>query len=119
MQIQADTQSRWHHCGRAIDVLLDRIEHLFLGKHLRASRGFLDWSRSELSTICGLSVSTIRRLEDDDAFVSRKLLRVAMATFRAHGIIFSVTDDGILAVGRRPDSDIGGRSGVMSDGVQS
>ena len=101
-----------HHRVPALDPRAGAIETLVRGAHLRASRGLLDWSRSQLSAASGLSLSSIRRLEDEGGRVSGRLLRIAIATLRAQGVRFSLTDDGILSVGRRPDAHLPDSAGI-------
>lgn len=82
-------------------VQVESIGQLIRGEHLRASRGLLDWSTADLSAACRLSFSTIRRLESNSTKNSYRSMSIVAASLMLHGIFFAVTNDGILAVGRR------------------
>ena len=85
----------------ATGLLREGLERMVHGEHLRAGRALLDWSMHQFSEASGLSVSTIRRLEDGDAGVSERARHTAVAALRRHGIAFSLMDDGVLAIGKR------------------
>lgn len=68
------------------------------GPHLRAARAMLGWSQSDLARVSGLSLSTIRRLEDDTQAASIRNHRSAIDTLRTSGIRFLLLDDGTVAL---------------------
>ena len=68
--------------------------------HLRAARGLLDWSMAQLAAASGVSLSTIKRLEDGSE-IRGALSRVkAIAALRGAGIRFMMMDGGQIAVTR-------------------
>ncbi|UHC18007.1 helix-turn-helix domain-containing protein [Methylobacterium currus] len=75
------------------------------GRHLRAARGLLDWSREDLARASGLPLSTVRRLEAD-AEAGRIRSHVtrshhgAVAALRRAGIRFVALDDGTIALAK-------------------
>ncbi|WP_298965267.1 PAS domain-containing protein [uncultured Methylobacterium sp.] len=74
------------------------LEQSLRGYHLRAARGLLDWSMSELAAASGLSLSTVRRLEDDGEHPGARSRHKAVAALRGAGIRFVALDNGALAV---------------------
>ncbi|KMO18356.1 hypothetical protein SQ03_10620 [Methylobacterium platani JCM 14648] len=70
------------------------------GHHLRAARGLLDWSMSTLAEAGGLSLSTVRRLEEDAEGQGARSRHRAVTALRQAGIRFIALDDGTLAVAR-------------------
>ncbi|KMO14901.1 hypothetical protein QR78_22520 [Methylobacterium indicum] len=68
------------------------------GRHLRAARGLLDWSMATLAEAGGLSLSTVRRLEDDAEGRSSRSRHKAVDALRRAGIRFIAMDDGTIAV---------------------
>ncbi len=68
------------------------------GRHLRAARGLLDWSMGDLAAASGLSLSTVRRLEDDGEHPGSRSRHKAIAALRHAGIRFIAFADGTLAV---------------------
>ncbi|WP_167858618.1 PAS domain-containing protein [Methylobacterium nonmethylotrophicum] len=69
------------------------------GRHLRAARGLLDWTLNDLARASGLSLSTVRRLEEEaDGPASRSRPHV-LAALRKAGIVFTLID-GTVAVAR-------------------
>lgn len=79
----------------------DGLDRLVTGAHLRAGRALLDWSMQQLAGASGLSFSTIRRLEDGDGAASGRARAAAVAALRAHGIVFTLTETGAIALSRR------------------
>ncbi|RVU14064.1 PAS domain-containing protein [Methylobacterium oryzihabitans] len=77
------------------------LEQGIAGRHLRAARALLDWSMADLARASGLSLSTIRRLEDGGEGPAARSRHVAVAALRAAGIGFVLLDDGAtVAVAR-------------------
>lgn len=74
------------------------INEAVRGHHLRAARAMLDCSLAQFSEISGLSVSSLRRLEEDAACSSARMRQRAIAAFHAMGIDFICADDGSIAV---------------------
>jgi hypothetical protein len=66
--------------------------------HLRAARALLGWAMSDLARTSGLSLSTIRRLEQNSRAVSARNHRSAVNALRAGGIRFLTLDDGTIAL---------------------
>ncbi|MGE7417564.1 PAS domain-containing protein [Methylobacterium tarhaniae] len=74
------------------------LEQAVQGAHLRAARGLLDWSMADLAAASGLSLSTIRRLEEGcDGARSR---HVAIEALRRAGIGFVLVEGDTLAVAK-------------------
>ncbi|MGX7707434.1 PAS domain-containing protein [Methylobacterium sp. Gmos1] len=71
------------------------------GRHLRAARGLLDWSMQDLAAQSGLSLSSIRRLEDNGEALTSRTRRAAIAALREAGIVFMLTDGNAMAVYRK------------------
>lgn len=76
------------------------LEQVVQGRHLRAARGLLDWSMATLAAAAGLSLSTVRRLEDDAEGPGSRARHKAVAALREAGIRFIAMDDGTLAVAK-------------------
>ncbi|WP_191970084.1 PAS domain-containing protein [Methylobacterium planeticum] len=75
-------------------------EQLVRGLHLRAARGLLDWTLSDLAEASKLSLSTIRRLEEDaDGPLARSRHAVVQA-LRQAGIAFTIVEGTTLAVAK-------------------
>ncbi|MGF3023250.1 PAS domain-containing protein [Methylobacterium aquaticum] len=97
-----------HGSGSAVhatDVPADKqirraLEQTLRGEHLRAARGLLDWSRGTLAEASGLSLSTVRRLEEDAERLGARSRHKAVDALRRAGIRFLAMDNGILAVAR-------------------
>lgn len=68
------------------------------GSHLRAARALLGWAMSDLAQVSGLSVSTIRRLEQNPQGVSLRNHRLAVQAMQAGGIRFLSLSDGTIAL---------------------
>ncbi|WP_246154707.1 helix-turn-helix domain-containing protein [Methylobacterium oryzihabitans] len=61
------------------------------GRHIRAARGLLDWSMHDLAHASGLSLSTIRRLENDEVVPETSRSHgTAVAALRRAGIEFAL-----------------------------
>ncbi|MGV7030316.1 PAS domain-containing protein [Methylobacterium symbioticum] len=82
------------------DRLRIALEQSVQGHHLRAARALLDWSMAALAGASGLSLSTVRRLEEDGAPQSDRSRHRAIEALRAGGVRFLSMDDGTVAVAR-------------------
>lgn len=82
------------------DALRRGLEQAIDGRHLRAARALLDWSMSDLARSSGLSLSTVRRLEEDPAGSAPRTRQSAIESLRRAGIRFSLMEGGVIAVGR-------------------
>ncbi|GJE02460.1 PAS domain-containing protein [Methylobacterium isbiliense] len=78
------------------DGLVQAVE----GYHLRAARGLLGWSMNDLARASGLSLSTIRRMEDGAEGTARSR-PAAVAALQSAGIGFLLVDGNTLAVAKR------------------
>ena len=86
--------------ARAAGPLRHGLEQRIEGPHIRAARALLDWSMTDLSRASGLSLSTIRRFEEDAPALGPASRQRAVAALRAAGIVFSLTESAIIAVGK-------------------
>jgi hypothetical protein len=84
----------------APDPVREGLEQAVAGHHLRAARALLDWSMTTLAEASGLSLSTVRRLEEDTEGNGARSRHKAVAALRGAGIRFIVLDDGEVAVAR-------------------
>lgn len=71
-------------------------------RHLRAARALLGWAMSDLATVSGLSLSTVRRLEQSTEAVSPRNHRAAVDALRLGGVRFLTLDDGTTALAEHP-----------------
>ncbi|BAQ49004.1 MULTISPECIES: PAS domain-containing protein [Methylobacterium] len=76
------------------------LEQAVRGRHLRAARGLLDWSMTTLAEAAGLSLSSVRRLEDNAEGEGSRSRHKAVAALRRAGIRFIAMDDGAIAVAK-------------------
>ncbi|KMO28490.1 histidine kinase [Methylobacterium variabile] len=76
------------------------LEQAVQAHHLRAARGLLDWSMAQLAEASGLSLSTVRRLEENTEAQGARSRHKAVAALRRAGIRFIAMDDGTLAVAK-------------------
>ena len=83
------------------DGTLLGLEQAVRGHHLRAARALLSWTKQDLAGGSGLSYSTIRRLEEDAEAPSAASRHRVIATLRASGIHFTLTNCNQIAVSRR------------------
>jgi PAS domain S-box-containing protein len=83
------------HPGQA--VLRPRADDPLMPWQVRAARGILGWSVRELAELSGVSVSTIRRVEDGQSHDSRLLLTIR-STLEQAGIEFRAASGGGPAV---------------------
>ncbi|WP_158509745.1 PAS domain-containing protein [Methylorubrum sp. Q1] len=82
------------------DLMRIGLEQLVEGHHLRAARALLDWSMTMLAQASGLSLSTVRRLEEDADSRGSHSRRKAIAALRRAGIRFMILDDNRVAIAR-------------------
>src|SRR4051812_6275954 len=68
------------------------LERAVRGHHLRAGRALLDWSMRDMARASGLSLSTVRRLEENAEAPAARSRHVAIAALRASGIGFRLMD---------------------------
>lgn len=61
---------------------------------LRAARGLLDWTRSDLAKACGLSAETIKNIERGVYMPQETTIGAIVAAFREHHVDFT-NDDGV------------------------
>ncbi|MEH3147436.1 MAG: histidine kinase [Methylobacterium frigidaeris] len=87
--------------GTAADNRLRRaLEQAVRSDHLRAARGLLDWPMTTLARASGLSMSTVRRLEENAEIQGARSRHKAVEALRRAGIRFIALDDGTIAVAR-------------------
>ncbi|KQO68623.1 PAS domain-containing protein [Methylobacterium sp. Leaf89] len=84
-----------------VGMQLKGLEQAIAGRHLRAARALLDWSMSDFARAAGLSLSTVKRMEEHPDGTAQQSRHKAVETLRRFGIRFSVMDDGLIAVGHR------------------
>ncbi|MDR7038877.1 MULTISPECIES: PAS domain-containing protein [Methylobacterium] len=70
------------------------------GYHLRAARGLLDWSMTDLANASNLSFSTIRRLEENAEGPANRSRRAVISALREAGIRFPRIDGSSIAVAK-------------------
>jgi transcriptional regulator with XRE-family HTH domain len=74
------------------------LEQAIENRHLRAARALLDWSMTDLASASGVSLSTIRRLEDGAEGPAERSRHRVIAALRTAGIRFTFLDTGQIAV---------------------
>ncbi|KMO21907.1 hypothetical protein SQ03_02030 [Methylobacterium platani JCM 14648] len=77
-----------------------QIDQAVEGCHLRAARGLLDWTLNDLAKASGLSLSTVRRLEEDSEGPASRSRPHVLAALRQAGIVFTLVEGGTVAVAR-------------------
>ncbi|WP_177303093.1 PAS domain-containing protein [Methylobacterium sp. 174MFSha1.1] len=73
------------------------VERAIEGCHLRAARGLLDWTLNDLARESGLSLSTVRRLEEESDGPSSRSRPHVLTALRRAGIVFTLVE-GAVAV---------------------
>lgn len=68
------------------------------GPHLRAARALLGWAMADLAEVSGLSLSTVRRLEQNVHSVGLRNRCAAVDALEGGGIRFLRLDDGTIAL---------------------
>ncbi|MCK2052517.1 PAS domain-containing protein [Methylobacterium sp. 37f] len=86
------------HTPLADDRLREGLEQAIDGRHLRAARALLDWSMTDLAQAAGLSLSTVKRMEENVDRIASQSRHRAMETLRRFGIRFSLMDGGVIGV---------------------
>ncbi|SEP49940.1 PAS domain S-box-containing protein [Methylobacterium sp. ap11] len=76
------------------------LEQAVQASHLRAARGLLGWSMGDLAGASGLSLSTVRRLEEDGEGPAARSRHAAVAALRRAGIGFLLVEGNTLAVAK-------------------
>ncbi|TGE02526.1 PAS domain-containing protein [Methylobacterium nonmethylotrophicum] len=76
------------------------LEQAVQGAHLRAARGLLDWSMADLAGASGLSLSTVRRLEEGGDGTAARSRHAAIGALRQAGIGFVLLEGSVLAVAK-------------------
>lgn len=76
------------------------LEQAVQGAHLRAARGLLDWSMADLAEASGLSLSTIRRLEEGSEGPAARSRHAAVEALRRAGIGFLLVEGDAIAVAK-------------------
>lgn len=73
-------------------------EGLIGGREIRAARALLAWTLSDLAEASGLSLSTIRRMEEESDAASLRSRRAVLTALRGAGVVFSLVDGTAMAV---------------------
>ncbi|MCJ2033519.1 hypothetical protein MKK54_04735 [Methylobacterium sp. J-068] len=96
--------------GRLADGEADLVslQRTIQGFHLRAARALLDWPMPILAECSALSLSTVKRLEDDRDSHGTRSRRKAITALSRAGIRFLVLADGSIAVAKRTPCDLSG-----------
>ncbi|GJD50277.1 hypothetical protein OPKNFCMD_3015 [Methylobacterium crusticola] len=81
-----------------VDDVRAGLEQAVEGHHMRAARGLLDWTLKDLAQASGLSLSTVRRLEDNSEGPTARSRPAVLAALRTAGIRFSLLDGSTIAV---------------------
>ena len=76
------------------------LDQAVQGAHLRAARGLLDWSMADLAEASGLSLSTIRRLEEGSEGPAARSRTAAIEALRRAGIGFVLVEGDTIAVAK-------------------
>jgi hypothetical protein len=87
--------------GLAREESLDRAID---GRHLRAARALLDWSMSDLANASGLSLSTVKRMEEHLDGTAQQSRNKAVETLRKAGIRFSRLEGAVIGIGLREEA---------------
>lgn len=69
-----------------------------LPEHLRAARGFLDWSRDELALRSAVSRNTIARFEKGDPITQNNLHHIKEALKKEKLFFDGPNEDGVISV---------------------
>lgn len=81
-------------------AIVTGLEEAVQGHQLRAARALLGWSMTDLARVSGLSLSSVRRLEEDPAHCSGRVRSRAFSVLRGGGIRFIAMEDGSIALAR-------------------
>ncbi|NGP16532.1 helix-turn-helix domain-containing protein [Devosia aurantiaca] len=64
------------------------------GRHLRAARTLLTWTKAQAAEECGVGVNTIGRFEDGSSGLTPRTVADIVRAFEANGVMFITTDFG-------------------------
>ncbi|RWA59260.1 MULTISPECIES: helix-turn-helix transcriptional regulator [unclassified Bacteria] len=64
------------------------------GRHVRAARTLLDWTKARAAQECGVGVNTIGRFEEGYETLTPRTVGDIVRTFEANGVIFVRADVG-------------------------
>ncbi|KQT79906.1 hypothetical protein ASG51_04580 [Methylobacterium sp. Leaf465] len=81
------------------DQFREGLEQAIDGRHLRAARALLDWSMTDLARAAGLSLSTVKRMEENVGAIAQRSRHRAVDALRRSGIRFSLMESGVIGVG--------------------
>jgi len=87
------------HSPLASDPFREGLEQAIDRRHLRAARALLDWSMTDLARAAGLSLSTVKRMEENVGASAQRSRHRAVDTLRRSGIRFSLMEGGVIGVG--------------------
>jgi DNA-binding XRE family transcriptional regulator len=59
-----------------------------VGKHVRAARALLAWTKRTAAEKCGVGINTIGRLENDEPGIGPRTVADIVRGFEAHGVVF-------------------------------
>lgn len=99
-----ESVATWEPAGITIRPAITDLGAVLYGHHLRAGRALLDWSMSDLAKASKLSLSTVRRLEQDAESVLTRNRRAAAEALQRAGIDFLPLSNGAVAVVMRADA---------------
>jgi len=68
------------------------------GRHLRAARTLLAWTKAQAAEECSVGVNTIGRFEDGSTALTPRTVGDIIRTFEANGVMFITTDLGFGVV---------------------
>ena len=83
-----------------VGTLRDGLEQGVRAHHLRAARAMLGWSMTTLAQASGLSLSTVKRLEENAGPQGHRSHHSAIAALRRSGIRFLAMDDSTIAIAK-------------------
>lgn len=99
-----ESDATWEPAGITMRPAITDLGAVLYGHHLRAGRALLDWSMSDLAKASKLSLSTVRRLEQDAESVLTRNRRAAAEALQRAGIDFLPLSNGAVAVVMRADA---------------
>jgi transcriptional regulator with XRE-family HTH domain len=68
------------------------------GRHLRAARILLTWTKAQAAEKCGVGVNTIGRFEEGSTALTPRTVGDIIRTFEANGVLFITTHLGFGVV---------------------
>lgn len=72
------------------------------GRHIRAARTLLDWTKARAAQECGVGINTIGRFEGGVETLTLRTVSDIVRTFVANGVIFVRADVGAGVLLRQP-----------------